>query len=227
MRYLKAYDTDTEREQQHYKLKLPYMALARDTGNICWNQSGPYDSEVEWLSNNGTAYINTEIVPKITPRIVINVSIQGAVDRDVFGFKSNTQPSFIGDINVFNNCQTFRYYRYYSTAYIGDSLNTSIPAADFVEWDLGNVVKYNGTTLKTITQQSFETNTQSIYLFRGRQIIPNVVRVAKVKIYDGTELKRDFVPVRVGTVGYMWDKVSKQLFGNIGSGSFVLGPDVN
>lgn len=37
---------------------------------------------------------------------------------------------------------------------------------------------------------------------------------------------RDFIPVRVGTVGYMYDRVSRQLFGNRGTGDFILGPDV-
>jgi hypothetical protein len=38
-------------------------------------------------------------------------------------------------------------------------------------------------------------------------------------------LVRDFIPVRVGNVGYMYDKVSGQLFGNSGTGNFILGPD--
>ena len=37
---------------------------------------------------------------------------------------------------------------------------------------------------------------------------------------------RNFIPVRVGNVGYMYDKVSGQLFGNSGTGNFILGPDV-
>ena len=37
---------------------------------------------------------------------------------------------------------------------------------------------------------------------------------------------RDFVPVRIGNVGYMYDKVSKQLFGSIGTGQFILGQDI-
>ena len=35
----------------------------------------------------------------------------------------------------------------------------------------------------------------------------------------------DLIPVRVGQVGYMYDKVSGQLFGNVGTGDFGLGPD--
>lgn len=42
---------------------------------------------------------------------------------------------------------------------------------------------------------------------------------------NGVKL-RDLIPVRVGEVGYMYDQVSGELFGNAGSGSFILGPDI-
>lgn len=34
------------------------------------------------------------------------------------------------------------------------------------------------------------------------------------------------LPYDVGTVGYMYDRVSGQLFGNAGTGDFILGPDI-
>jgi hypothetical protein len=37
----------------------------------------------------------------------------------------------------------------------------------------------------------------------------------------------NLVPVRIGTIGYMYDKISKQLFGNSGTGTFTLGPDIH
>lgn len=44
-------------------------------------------------------------------------------------------------------------------------------------------------------------------------------------IFDDT-IVRDFIPVRVGKVGYMYDRVSGQLFGNQGTGAFIVGPDI-
>lgn len=46
------------------------------------------------------------------------------------------------------------------------------------------------------------------------------------QIWDGQTLVRDFVPCRIGTTGYLYDRVSQTLFGNIGTGDFTLGPDV-
>ena len=37
----------------------------------------------------------------------------------------------------------------------------------------------------------------------------------------------DLIPVRKGNEGFFYDKVSGRTFKNIGSGSFVLGPDIN
>lgn len=45
-------------------------------------------------------------------------------------------------------------------------------------------------------------------------------------IYNENDvLIRDLIPVRKGNTGYMYDRVSGQLFGNAGTGSFTLGPD--
>lgn len=188
--------------------------------------SKPYDAEVEWLSSDGLAYIDTGIVPKDTPRVVINLSARiQHIDVDIFGFASTTVPTFIGDLSVPNDKQAFIYYRYYSAIYIGQELISSISYNDWAEWDLGYIIKCNNVTLKTLTKQSFASNSQILYLFKGRSISNFNVRVGKVKIYDGDELKRDFIPVRVGTTGYMYDKVSKQMFGNAGTGAFILGND--
>ena len=41
---------------------------------------------------------------------------------------------------------------------------------------------------------------------------------------NGTPI-RSYVPLCIGSVGYLFDRVSGQLFGNAGTGDFVLGPD--
>lgn len=51
-------------------------------------------------------------------------------------------------------------------------------------------------------------------------------RIYCAKIWDNGALIGDFKPVRVGTVGYMFDDVTKQLFGTAGTGAFTLGPDL-
>jgi hypothetical protein len=52
-------------------------------------------------------------------------------------------------------------------------------------------------------------------------------KLFSAKIYNNDDVVRDFIPVRVGNVGYLYDRVSGQLFGNDGTGGFIVGPDKN
>lgn len=56
-------------------------------------------------------------------------------------------------------------------------------------------------------------------------------RIASMRLYrfrmwnwSGTLI--DLIPVRSGNIGYMYDRVSRSLFGNQGTGNFVLGQDI-
>lgn len=203
--------------------------LMRRRALLSASESLPYDAQVEWLSNGGTAFIDTGIIPIDTPRCVFSVAVTGAMDTDLFGFMANNVPSFVGDFTQLagDDVQSFQYYRYYNTSGVGTVLKVyGITLNEFADWDLGYICKCNGNTLTTLTRQSFANNTQSIYLFRGRMFCSGNARLAYMKIYDGDTLMRDFIPVRVGQVGYIYDKVSKQLFGNIGSGAFIFGNDI-
>ncbi len=48
-----------------------------------------------------------------------------------------------------------------------------------------------------------------------------------IQIYDslGVEALYCLQPVRIGDIGYLYDEVSGELFGNMGTGDFIIGPD--
>ena len=51
-------------------------------------------------------------------------------------------------------------------------------------------------------------------------------RVNRLSLFDKNfSLVADFIPIRKGNIGYMYDRVSRQLLGNQGTGDFVIGPD--
>ena len=52
-------------------------------------------------------------------------------------------------------------------------------------------------------------------------------RIYYCKIYVNDVLVKDLVPVRIEQTGYLYDKVSGELYQNSGSGSFILGNDIN
>lgn len=64
-----------------------------------------------------------------------------------------------------------------------------------------------------------DTSVKPTYFFTGR------IMSAKIKDASGN-LLRYFIPVRKKDIGYMYDRVSEQLFGNQGTGAFIIGPDV-
>jgi hypothetical protein len=51
------------------------------------------------------------------------------------------------------------------------------------------------------------------------------IRCYSFKLAENKTVIFDSIPVRVGNVGYMYDRVSGQLFGNSGTGEFILGAD--
>ena len=53
---------------------------------------------------------------------------------------------------------------------------------------------------------------------------PAYGKIYYIKFFENGVLIRDYIPVKVNGVGYMYDKVSGQLFGNSGTGTFIMGP---
>jgi hypothetical protein len=90
----------------------------------------------------------------------------------------------------------------------------------------------NGVTIveKTNASQSFTTVVDA-YLFSFNQSGNNwSLAPCRIKSFTWRRNGADFmelIPVRVGNVGYMYDKVNGKLFGNSGTGSFTLGADKN
>lgn len=79
-------------------------------------------------------------------------------------------------------------------------------------------LSFSRTGTTAFSNWSLFATSNSSYGFTGR--------VYSCKCYKNSELILDLVPVRVGQVGYMYDKVGGELYGNAGGGSFTLGSDV-
>ena len=52
------------------------------------------------------------------------------------------------------------------------------------------------------------------------------IRIRKFQITKGQTIIRDFIPFRIGDVGYLYDKITNTPYGNIGTGEFILGPEI-
>lgn len=200
-----------------------------------------YDAEIEYLEGTGVQYIDTEIIPTLQYSFECGfyyVSYDNVTDSSatLFGCQSTwitesftllVTPSKTGLYNCWGNKYTS----------IEKSTNTTYWNTLIGVWHTLEF-KNKETYIDGIKKLSAVSNTSgeptlSIHLFNcQRNGNPtfgkgSIKRISYAKIFNENGiLLIDLIPVRIGSVGYMYDKVSDRLFGNAGTGSFVLGPDV-
>ena len=193
----------------------------------------PYDAEVEYLESMGTQWINTGITPtpSDTVRIVADLALTSINTGDnniVFG--SYIETPTVRQFAFVDRTAKAR------IAYVGAASGTVTVAAstDYLfeaQFAPGNsYLNVNGATSSQNTSTATVLPTQPMALFACRYadsvISPSSMRLRSCKIYLNNLLVRDYIPVRKGTTGELYDRVSGKLFGNAGTGDFVLGQDV-
>lgn len=175
-----------------------------------------YDAEVEYLESTGTQWIDTGLTS--TSSTIIEVDAQSTMvqwqDRFVGNSTGYLEIYISGGLLI-------------SFAYNNKTLNTQVPS-DTTRHTL-KIDNYNAKAY--IDGSEFDIECTSTYgtitiLSRGVTNISKA-KLYSAKIWNGNTLIRNFIPVRIGSVGYMYDKVTKQLFANKGTGNFILGNDVS
>lgn len=199
----------------------------------------PYDAEVEYLQSSGTQYIDADFIPSFTSAIEIDIvclSQSSAYSGVAFCgnyFNSNHAFGIGRNINniafgYFGNKNNIQRSGFTTNTRVRILINSSILSITNVD---------SGTTVSsTVGATSFGTSTRSLYLLNGNTMTGDLKIHGNFQLYGcrlwaDTVLVRDFIPVRVGSganaVGYMYDRVSGELFGNAGTGAFVIGPDAS
>lgn len=192
----------------------------------------PYQ-RVEYLevtSQSAPAYIDTEYIPQgLDIEIYIKfMPIERLATSSVW---FNTFNSAIDNIN------TTRIWRIIqvSTDFI-NICNMSINTISIGMYAYNKVVHevqllptkivVDGNTYNNPTTADGE-NHATLILFNGHsKSIQIAGRMYYFKLNKAGVPILDLLPVRIGDVGYMYDKVSGKLFGNSGEGKFILGPDI-
>lgn len=188
----------------------------------------PYDARIEYLESSGQQWIDTGIIPDEDFTFDVEVSCETAFTHQiaypVCGSRNSAtdSPCLVGASGGFGIFVDF-----------GDYSQTRL---DYHDARVGTKYRiYNSKSYRSINELSASTqasrpfeNRYSFYLFNINGNIAGwntgTVRISSVKFNNG--LTFDAIPVRVGNVGYMYDKVSGRLFGNAGTGDFILGPDI-
>ena len=176
----------------------------------------PYDAEVEYLESSGTQYINTGIIAN--PSTIIRTKLMNL---------STTVYAILGYERNGNN--RFAVHNYRSSCYLvflGAEIMASgkLYANTLYEYEFGNFYIKDIPTGNVLASTTQTENTATDYIYLNGNY-PSKNRFYYFQAYDGNTLILDLIPVRVGQVGYMYDKISGRLFGNSGTGDFILGND--
>lgn len=190
----------------------------------------PYDAEIEYLESTGTQWIDADVSvyhPTDSFTIETNTSFTDNSHRALMGTNpwmyfgvSSSKQFEVNQAYVRNYDNNFHLWKLIHTNINGSNGNRKAfiddkNVKDFNVTYSTNVKSYNYWILFYAVGSNIKMNAQ----LPAAQIIKNG------KITKNNVIVRDFIPVRVGQVGYMYDKVSGKLFGNNGTGSFILGAD--
>lgn len=191
----------------------------------------PYDAEVEYLQSTNSQYLDTGYVPTVNTKIIVDFAVVKSGSNNKNGFFGSRQGAYRFSCTTFSNGTKFAFAMtnntWPSNTFTINENTRYMCSAENGKYSL------NGTEYTTPVLGSFST-TENYLLFIVKTSTNQLAfdtanytaqRVYSCKIYESGVLKKDFIPVRKGTIGYMYDKVSKQLFSNAGTDNFILGPD--
>jgi hypothetical protein len=190
----------------------------------------PYDAEIEWLKGDGHAYL---ILPFVghsdSTTFEVEFIVSNEVDSSLIGSRTSPNARFCWAIAPSGYDVQIGYDNFNSV-----KIHTTDGDAMIIKTTIeGNNLVYNITDVTTNTTRTFTyslrqfTVLEYIYLFWSGTIYKSKSAIKRCVIKDNGITLIDCKSVRIGTTGYMYDKVSKQLFGNNGTGNFILGPDIN
>lgn len=192
-----------------------------------------YTAEVQWIKSDGNSYIDTGITYDSTVKVEAKMKTVDRTAGTLFGLYFNDGTTRRWSLSTGGNDGKIWYYlnnitnKYYS--YTADTWYTFILDSRYLT--------VNGTRYDS-GASAFSTGTTpvSLYIFGRHNVQPNSSIDTKdglgkyvleyMKIYKNNAVVRDYIPVRIGQVGYLYDKVSKTLFYNQGTGNFTFGSDV-
>ena len=189
-----------------------------------------FDSVIEYLEFTGTQYIDT-LFKGNTTTTKLNISLMlksNSVTQALFGSRNTPNSADISSSNIFAINNNFR------IDWAGANDKTKIPFSINTIYNI-EITRGYFKINNSIHNYSNKTSINQNYNFlignftNGSSTPFNTGLIGKVystKLYNNNELIMNLIPVRKGNVGYMYDKVSGQLFSNAGTGNFILGPDI-
>lgn len=186
----------------------------------------PYDAQVEYLESRG-GVIETGFKPNQDTGLRISISvISESTTSRFFEARTSSWDAEFGLLNFLSSGSGLqvRYGNHVGGVKVAPPMTVGVVYDIFMD---RNKV-YNGDVLLyEFEQYTFQSRTYiSLFSLNSASDANNKCRIHSCKIYDNDQLAMDLIPVRVGTVGYMYDNISGKLIGNTGTGTITAGPDI-
>lgn len=192
-----------------------------------------YDAEVEYIESTGTQYVDTgfDSVSSHSFKIAMNFALVKRRDpsENNYLFCCNNTSSWL-------SCEIDRNSPYRAYANVGSKtlIYCGPSPYPFNVWDTFTFSANPSSQQYSITGEGGGWSTSGSFtgsLPNGRirllisrsSGVKSLVKLKHVEIWDNDTLVRDLISVRIGTDGYLYDRVSGQLFGQ---GDLLVGSDV-
>lgn len=190
----------------------------------------PYDAEIEYIESDGQQFIDTGILVSEYP---LEVEFKALVisatrsENDFFGSMYGPEGEracvvcghYNGKFHVWTGSrwqpQQLDFGQWYDIILIlpnKQEANMSINGNDYHKEIVSNITASRSTICIFCDGQQHKS-----FL---------IGRLASFKMTINNSLVLDMIPVRIGSVGMMYDRKSGEFFGNNGSGEFRCGPDI-
>lgn len=191
----------------------------------------PYQ-RVEYLESDSTAYIDTGLsmndqdvqiqIDYMWTKYVQYGAIYGnylsTTNTNCYRLLLNNETQLLNNHNTIVNEST-------GNAYLNANINTRYDMSINRDW-----FTLNGDSIQRTGVIQGEINNTNIALF-NISITEPITKDIGLRIYSFTVSKQgvilmNLVPVKINEIGYMYDTITKTLFSNVGSGQFILGPNI-
>lgn len=175
----------------------------------------PYDSRVTYLETDGLAYIDTGV--NLRAVCVANMGLE---------FKQVPTNIFVPYGIWWSSASGPRNQMAYISGGVWTDLNTSYTQTTGVSGTVAADTPYRITAVSKATYADDNTN---FFLTRhvdsGAGQLEPYVQTRYLRIAQNNAYAIDTYPVRVGSVGYLYDSVHRRLIPNAGGGAFQIGDD--
>lgn len=189
--------------------------------------SKPYYKQVEYLESTGTQYIDTGTIAKENTRVLAKLYTEETGNKNWFGVGSNQEPGGAFVLNSYSNDSLEYLWGLHLGTWDKPTVNDVVGKPFELDFSKNGVI-VNGNTISTISDTWGEDLDLTITLFvrhDGNAYISG--RIYYFKIYEGSTLVRDFIPVIDNNMEpCLYDKISGDFFYNQGTGNFNYGNSI-